>query len=168
MPPKFSPVIGAQGFQQSNPSVLALAALLGSLQIFKEVGMIGPIRERSIQLTGALERMLQKSKYFVPVDQVMGRYTNPDVGDPGFTIITPKDPSQRGAQLSLLFFPTGTMRKIFQGLCNYGMIGDERDPDVIRLSPAPLYNILEDCERAALYLEEAFNTMDKSQDKIDV
>ena len=161
MPSKFSPVTGAQGFQQSNPSVLALAALLGSLQVFKEVGMMGPIRERSIQLTGALESLLQKSKYFVPVDQVMGRYTNSDVGDPAFTIISPEDPSKRGAQLSLLFLPSGTgvMRKIFGALCNYGVIGDERDPDVIRLSPAPLYNILEDCEKAAFYLEEAFKAI---------
>lgn len=159
MPPTFSPVVGAQGFQQSNPSMLTLAALLGSLQIFKEAGMIGRLRERSIQLTVALERLLMKSKYFVPLSEVSKRY--PESSEPGFTIITPSDPSMRGAQLSLLFLPagSGTMKRIFDILSNYGVIGDEREPDVIRLAPIPLYNTLTDCEQGAFYLDKSFETL---------
>ncbi|RDB21270.1 Kynureninase [Hypsizygus marmoreus] len=162
MPPKFSPIIGAQGFQQSNPCILALAALLGSLQIFKEVGMMGPIRERSLLLTGALEKHLLESEYFVPLRDVASRYSsNASAAKPGFTIITPTEPSKRGAQLSLLFLPigSGVMQKVFAALSDYGVVGDEREPDVIRLAPIPLYNTIKDCERGAFYLEEAFKSI---------
>ncbi|KAG6903205.1 hypothetical protein C0995_002748 [Termitomyces sp. Mi166 len=163
MPPKFSPIVGAQGFQQSNPCILALASLLGSLQLFKEAGMMKPIRERSLLLTGTLERLLINSKYFVPPDEVRQLYPQPGSGEPGFTIITPNDASQRGAQLSLLFLPVGTglMQKIFAELSNYGVIGDEREPDVIRLAPAPLYNTIGDCEQAVHYLEEALKGLNR-------
>ncbi|GLB35039.1 putative catalyzes the cleavage of L-kynurenine (L-Kyn) and L-3- hydroxykynurenine (L-3OHKyn) into anthranilic acid (AA) and 3- hydroxyanthranilic acid (3-OHAA), respectively [Lyophyllum shimeji] len=162
MPPKFSPIAGAQGFQQSNPCILALASLLGSLQTFKEAGMMGPVRERSLLLTGTLEELLLKSKYFVPVSELRQLYPQPGSGKPGFTIITPSDASQRGAQLSLLFLPTGSgvMQKIFAALSDYGVIGDEREPDVIRLAPAALYNSIDDCEQAVRYLEKAFDSLE--------
>jgi kynureninase len=163
MPPKFSPIVGIQGFQQSNPCILALASLLGSLQIFKDVGMMSTIRERSIQLTGTLERHLMKSKYFVPLGSVSQKYpvSSTDGTEPGFTIITPDSPSLRGAQLSLLFLPVGSgvMQRIFSALCSNGVVGDEREPDVIRLAPAPLYNTITDCEQTAFYLEKAFESI---------
>ncbi|EDR14797.1 uncharacterized protein LACBIDRAFT_305901 [Laccaria bicolor S238N-H82] len=158
MPSKFSPIPGAQGFQQSNPCVLAVASLLGSLQVVKEAGMMPALRGRSLQLTTALESFLVKSKYFVPLDRVSN---STDFAKPGFTIITPTKHSARGAQLSLLFLPTGSgvMRKIFDALVKEGVIGDEREPDVIRLAPTPLYNTLKDCEHAAESLERAFSTL---------
>ncbi|TFK76538.1 kynureninase [Pluteus cervinus] len=157
MPPEFSPIIGAQGFQQSNPSVLALASLLGSLQVFKEAGMMAPLRERSIELTLLLESLLTQSKYFVPASQVKSQ-ANSKVC---FTIITPTNPLERGSQLSLLFLPvgSGTMKRIFDVLCQHGVIGDEREPDVIRLAPIPLYNSEKDCQDAATYLEKAIDTV---------
>lgn len=156
MPPTFSPMKGAQGFQQSNPSVLAIASLRGSLKVFKSVGMMHPIRQRSVELTGAFETRLKASKFFVPRQGGEKNRTSP-----GFTIITPSEPSQRGAQLSLLFLPVGseTMQKVFKYLSEHGVIGDERMPDVIRLSPAPLYNTLQDCERAVEVLEKAFQSL---------
>lgn len=158
MPPTFSPMEGAQGFQQSNPSVLTVASLRGSLNLFKSVGMMRPIRERSVKLTGAFEGLLKASKFFVPPHRVRGEKNRTS---PGFTIITPNEPSQRGAQLSLLFLPVGseTMQKVFKYLSEHGVIGDERMPDVIRLSPAPLYNTLQDCEHAAEVLEKAFQSL---------
>jgi len=161
MPPKFSPIAGAQGFQQSNPCVLALASLQGSLELFKEAGMMSTVRERSLLLTGTLETLLKKSGYFVPPGEIRQLYPQAGSGKPGFTIITPSDATQRGAQLSLLFLPigSGVMQKIFAGLSDYGVIGDEREPDVIRLAPAPLYNTIDDCEQAAQYLEEVFKNV---------
>jgi kynureninase len=154
MPKDFSPIEGAQGFQQSNPSILALASLLGSLQIFDEVGMMPVIRERSVALTSLLETLLMQSPYFIPPGVVSS-------GKVGFTIITPRDPQSRGAQLSLLCVPTGTglMQKTFDALVQYGVIGDERQPDVIRLAPAPLYNTSRDCHEAALYLNKVFEEL---------
>ncbi|KAJ3561898.1 hypothetical protein NP233_g9908 [Leucocoprinus birnbaumii] len=161
MPPTFSPINGAQGFQQSNPSVLALASLLGSLEVLKEVGMMEPIRERSLQLTGALEKLLMGSKYYVSPSDVSQKYEKSGSTAPGFTIITPTEPSCRGAQLSLLILPMGSglMQKVFDSLVSYGVIGDERQPDVIRLAPAPLYNTLIDCENAAKFLELAIDLL---------
>ena len=163
MPAKFSPTEGAQGFQQSNPCILALASLLGSLQIFKDAGMMGTIRERSIQLTGALESLLRRSKYFLPLNSVSQKYPgfSTDGIEAKFTIVTSDDPSLRGAQLSLMFLPkgSGVMERIFGALCSYGVIGDERKPDVIRLAPVPLYNTVDDCEQAAFYLEKAFQSI---------
>lgn len=156
MPPRFEPVKGAQGFQQSNPCVLAVAALEGSLRVFKAAGMMLPIRYRSLELTAALEKLLKASKFYVPPGGVTKN------GDkPGFTIITPEEPSQRGAQLSLLFLPLGseTMRTVFAYLSDHGVIGDEREPDVIRLAPAPLYNTLKDCENAAEVLNKALGSI---------
>jgi len=156
MPPKFSPIKGAQGFQQSNPSALLAASLFGSLQVFKKAGMIGPLRERSIKLTGALETLLKQSQYFVPLNEVSKDTRR------GFTIITPSEVSQRGAQLSLLFLPSGSdvMRTVFEYLTKNGVVGDEREPDVIRLAPTPLYNTLKDCEKAAAVIEQAFDVID--------
>lgn len=149
MGPTFTPIPGAQGFQQSNPAVITVASLLGSLQTFKKAGMMEPLRERSKMLTGKLEGLLRQSKFFVSPEQASGR------NDPGFTIITPTDPESRGAQLSLLFLPrgTGVMDKVFIGLKEWGVIGDDRKPDVIRLAPAPLYNTEEDVEAGAKYLD---------------
>ena len=157
MSPTFSPIGGAQGFQQSNPSPIIVASLFGSLQIFKKAGMMGPLRERSVELTRVLETLLKQSQYFIPVDQV-----SKNTGTRrGFTIITPSETAHRGAQLSLLFLPTGSevMRTVFKYLSENGVIGDEREPDVIRLAPTPLYNTLKDCEEAAAVLEKAFNVM---------
>lgn len=149
MDPEFSPIPGAQGFQQSNPGVLTIASLLGSLQTFEKAGMMGPLRERSKMLTGKLESLLRQSNFFVPPEQALRR------NDPGFTIITPTDPESRGAQLSLLFLPqgAGVMEKVFVGLKEWGVIGDDRKPDVIRLAPTPLYNTEEEVETAVRYLD---------------
>jgi kynureninase len=115
--------------------------------------MMKPIRERSVELTGELEKLLRKSRYFIPVLD--------DPGKPGFTIITPDDPSLRGAQLSLLFSPVGSgvMKRVFSALESYGVMGDEREPDVIRLTPIPLYNTVEDCKQAVFYLDKAFESI---------
>jgi kynureninase len=155
MDPKFTPIPGAQGFQQSNPAILTVASLLGSLQTFKKAGMMIPLRERSKALTGKLESLLHQSKFFVPPEEASMR------NDPGFTIITPSDPESRGAQLSLLFLPQGIgmMDKAFTGLKERGIIGDDRKPDVIRLAPTPLYNTEEDAEAAAKCLEDIFASL---------
>ena len=179
MPPLFSPIRGAQGFQQSNPSVLSVVSLLGSLQVFKQAGMMPPLRARSLVLTAHLEALLRQTKRYVHPRDVRGRYgraaefsggEGEGAGGEGsdeslaFTIITPEDPEARGAQLSLLILPPGrgVMQRVADILKAYGVIGDERKPDVIRLAPAPLYNTIEDCERAASALVKAFEEIEAS------
>ncbi|KIL69663.1 hypothetical protein M378DRAFT_184072 [Amanita muscaria Koide BX008] len=156
MLPTFSAIPGAQGFQQSNPCIIALASLLGSLQIFKQVGMKA-IRERSLALTGALERSLRQSNYYVPLNKALSESQI----TPGFTIITPTDPMHRGAQLSLLFLPVEleTMQKVFTYLTERGVVVDERKPDVIRLAPTPLYNTIDDCDTVVYHLNAALDSL---------
>ncbi|KAK7206777.1 kynureninase 1 (L-kynurenine hydrolase 1)(Biosynthesis of nicotinic acid protein 5-1) [Myxozyma melibiosi] len=122
----FVPGKGASAFQLSNPSVLDTVALLASLEVFDQYG-IAALRQKSENLTGFLETMLKAT---FPVD-------------PPFTIITPSDPAQRGAQLSLLFKP-GLMDKVHAHLDASAITTDERKPDVIRVAPTPLYNSYSD------------------------
>ncbi|KAH8117334.1 pyridoxal phosphate-dependent transferase [Phellopilus nigrolimitatus] len=180
MPPQFAPIRGAQGFQQSNPSVLSVAALLGSLQVFRAAGMMPALRARSVRLTARLADLLASSRWYVRPQDVQARYgaragfsydgeagedgEGPEGGGDrraGFTIITPLDAEARGAQLSLLVLPPGrgVMQRVFDGLKRLGVVGDERRPDVIRLAPAPLYNTMEDCENAARALENVFEAL---------
>ena len=118
----FAPTPGAEGWQLSNPPILALAPLRASLDLFARAGM-DALRGKSIVLTGYLESLIDAHL--------------PDV----LQIVTPRDPAQRGAQLSLRV--TGGRecgRDLFAHLASSGVIGDWREPDVIRISPAPLYN----------------------------
>ncbi|KAJ3137004.1 Kynureninase (L-kynurenine hydrolase) [Physocladia obscura] len=120
---QFHGIPGAAGYRVSNPSVLATTSLLGSLQTFAKTSMY-ELRARSLLLTAYLEYLLQEL----------------DVEKPGvFRIITPSDPEARGSQLSILFVPGGTMERVFDALLERGVVTDERRPDVIRISPVPLY-----------------------------
>ncbi|CDR44663.1 CYFA0S15e01178g1_1 [Cyberlindnera fabianii] len=149
----FEPISGALGFRQSNPSVIDVVAVKSSLQLFKKFGGVDKLREKSLELTGFLEKLLKSSKYYVaPGGKTEGSC---------FTILTPEDPLQRGAQLSLLFFPStskshpGIMEQVFDSLRSKGVLGDERRPDVIRLAPVPMYNTFTDCVICAEALEQA-------------
>ncbi len=129
MGPQFQPTVGAEGWQLSNPPVLALAPLRVSLQLFRAAGM-ERLREKSVALTGWL------------AEQVEARLS--DILD----IVTPREPHRRGAQLSLRVRDgRDAGRSLFDFLTDHGVIGDWREPDVIRISPAPLYNRYSDVLR---------------------
>jgi kynureninase len=65
-------------------------------------------------------------------------------------IVTPRDPAQRGAQLSIRVIAGREVgRSLFEFLASRGVVGDWREPDVIRISPAPLYNTRSDILRFA-------------------
>lgn len=169
MPPDFSPIRGAQGLQMSNPSVLGVASLVGSLQVFKEAGMVGRLRARSIELTGLLEGLLAQSAYFISSHEAAmklplcnGPTDGAEHRRPAFTIITPSDVNSRGSQLSLSFFSSDSefIHKVLEGLRSYGVIGDKRHPNTIRLTPVALYSTIQDCENAAKFLEEVLKALD--------
>ena len=119
MGPDFQPMAGAEGWQLSNPPILALAALRASMEIFSEAGM-DRVRERSVALTGYLEFLL-------------GRHSSPI-----FSIISPREPERRGAQLSLRILRHG--QSLCERLAGRGVITDWRHPDILRVAPVPLYN----------------------------
>ncbi|KAK6353229.1 Kynureninase (L-kynurenine hydrolase), variant 2 [Orbilia brochopaga] len=135
----FSAIPGAAGFQHSNPSVLATVCLLGSLRVFAQTNMRA-LRRKSINLTGYMEHLLL-------TDPETSRY---------FEIITPRNPSERGAQLSLLF-RKGIMEEVYKKLELSGIVVDKRQPDVIRVAPTPLYNTYEDVFNFSVKLQEAIS-----------
>jgi kynureninase len=126
MGPDFDAIPGAEGWQLSNPSILPMAALRAPMEIFDEVGM-EKLRVKSELLTGYLEFLLDQ-------------YSGDD-----FSIITPRDPRQRGAQLSIRVKKNG--KELFKRLAAAGVICDWREPDVIRVAPVPLYNSFTDVYR---------------------
>jgi kynureninase len=131
MGPAFAPTPGADGWQLSNPPILALAPLRASLELFAQAGM-GALRARSLRLTGYLEALIRERL----ADTLQ--------------IVTPRDPEHRGAQLSLrVAGGRARGRALFDALSRDGIIGDWREPDVIRISPAPLYNTHADILRFA-------------------
>ena len=119
----FDPIAGAEGWQLSNPPILSMAAIRASLDIFDRAG-IHKIREKSIQLTAYLAELLST------------------LNSDKIRIMTPLDPEHRGAQLSLQLKDSD--RSLHDALTHLGVVSDWREPDVIRVAPAPLYNSFRD------------------------
>jgi len=130
---RFIPAAGADGWQVSNPPILSMAPLAASLAIFDEATMPA-LRERSVRLTGYLERCLGA------------------IGGDRVRIITPREPHRRGAQLSVRVAedPKGQdpkeqdPKQLRDALERAGCVCDFRPPDVVRIAPAPLYVTFED------------------------
>ncbi|HJR73456.1 MAG TPA: kynureninase [Luteimonas sp.] len=122
MGPEFVPTPGADGWQLSNPPILGLAPLRGSLELFEQAGM-SALREKSLKLTGYLESLIRER---------LGSTLQ---------IATPREPERRGCQLSLRVLGGRERgRSLFEHLATLGVLGDWREPDVIRISPTPMYN----------------------------
>jgi kynureninase len=119
----YIPEPGAAGWQMSNAPVFGMAVHLASLQLFHDAG-IANLRQKSRSLTAYLEFVLLQAKAENPILQ--------------FEIITPNKPDERGAQLSLLTDNKG--KALFDYLFNNNIVADWREPNVIRLAPAPMYN----------------------------
>ena len=116
----------ASGWNISTAQVFNTVNLKASLKIFEEAG-IQNLRSKSIALTGYLAFLLEQLTSL------------------SFTLITPSDPTQRGAQLCLFFDEKG--KEIYQKMKDHGIIVDYREPGVIRVAPAPLYCSFKDVYR---------------------
>jgi kynureninase len=130
----FRPMPGAAGWQLSNAQIFPMAIHRTSLDMVDRAGGMAALRRKSEQLTGYLETLIRDLN--LPLTQL--------------EIITPTDPAQRGCQLSVLVHQRG--RELFDYLASQGIIGDWREPNVIRLAPVPLYNSFEDVSRVGVAL----------------
>jgi kynureninase len=133
----FKPMYGAEGWQLSNSPVLLNAAHLASLQLFEQATM-EKLTVKSKQLTGFLLFILQ---------EIQKKTKNKVV-----EIITPLSENERGAQLSLFIHQNG--KQLFEQLSQEGVICDWREPNVMRLAPAPLYNSFQDVYELGQLLEK--------------
>ncbi len=122
----FIPKNTAESWQMSNAPVFNMVAHNASLDLFDKAGMKN-LRDKSEKLTAYMEYLLEQVTHLP------------------FDIITPKDKSRRGCQLSLLFHERG--REVFDKLTEQGVVADWREPNVIRVAPVPLYNTYEDVYR---------------------
>ena len=130
---KFDALPGAEGWQLSNPPILSMAAIRASLDTFAEAGFEN-LRKKSIKLTGYLEFLLDEMK------------------DDAINVITPRNPDERGCQLSIQV--KNADKSLHTKLTETGVISDWREPDVIRVAPAPLYNSFEDVFRFSEKLKD--------------
>ena len=131
---EFDPLSGAEGWQLSNPAILSMAAIRASLSIFDKAGFEN-LRAKAVKLTAYLEFLID------------------DLGDERIHIITPRDPNERGSQLSIQV--KNANKALHTKLSEKGVISDWREPDVIRVAPAPLYNSFVDVFKFAKRLKEA-------------
>ncbi len=129
MAPDFEPADGVNAWQLSNIPVLAAAAVLAGLSAFSEVP-ISALREQSLRLHADLRGILAQH------DQLV--------------MLTPESDQAHGCQLA---FGHGggrdATRELFEHLLADDIIGDWREPGIIRLSPVPLYNNQEDLHQVA-------------------
>ena len=121
-PEKFSPLLGAEAWQLSNPPILSMAALRSSLDIFDNIGMNSLIK-KSRELTGYLEYLIHDL-------------------DNDINIITPADENSRGAQLSIQI--NSTIKDLEDYFKSKNIFCDFRKPNVIRVAPNPFYNTYQD------------------------
>ncbi len=135
MPERFAPLAGAEGWQVSNPPVLAAAPLHAALDVFRRADP-RRLRAKSLALTAYLRASIEA----LPA---AGR----------IEILTPRDGESHGCQLSLRL--RSDARRTAERLAAAGVIGDWREPDVLRLAPVPAYNSFAEVERAARALADA-------------
>jgi len=136
----FEPMVGVDGWQTSNPTVISLACLKASLDIFDKVGF---------------DNLINKSKLLTNYTEYL--ISNNISQKEKIQIITPSDPNQRGCQLSIRV--NGADKRLFEGLEEANVVADWREPDVIRIAPVPLYNTFEESYRFVEILETEINKL---------
>ncbi|CAK7273216.1 putative secondary metabolism biosynthetic enzyme [Sporothrix epigloea] len=142
----FQPTPGAQGFQLSNPSAIDLASLSGALAVYDKTDM-HTLRNKSLALTAYAETLL---------DGILrDARSKGGAAAPPFRIITPADPAERGAQLSILLRDGDLLAAVAAAMNDADIIMDQRKPNVIRFAPVPLYNTFSDVHKVVSVLRRA-------------
>lgn len=129
--PDYRPGAGIERMRVGTPPIIALAALDAALDVWEGIDMAA-VRARSIEL----------SERFV---------ADVEARCPQLELASPRDPGQRGSQVSFRFEQGyAAMRALIDG----GVIGDFRAPDLMRFGFAPLYLSEDDVAAAAAQLEQ--------------
>ena len=140
MKKEFVPMKTAEGWQLSNAPVLSMAAHKASLDIFMEAGGMQPLRKKSMVLTGYLEFIIGEVNKKIKNKKIL------------LEIITPKNPNERGCQLSIIAHGLG--KDFYKAITAAGVFCDWREPNVVRIAPTPLYNSFEDVYKLGQVIEK--------------
>ncbi len=138
MKKEYDPDNTAEGWVISNPPVILMDIHLASIEVFRKVGI-----EKVFNKSKSLTQFLYDGLISI------NNYSN------FFKIITPKEPSKRGAQLSLYFH--NNSEEIFREL-NKRFVIDFRKPNVLRVAPVPLYNSYQEVYEFVNELDLLLNT----------
>ena len=130
MEKEFDPIPTAEGWQLSTPPLLNMSAHRASLDIFEKAGF---------------ENVIQKMKKLSAYMMFILDDINTTSSKKMIEIITPRSENEHGCQVSILMLEKG--KEIFELLRKNSVIIDWREPNVIRVAPAPLYNTFEDIYR---------------------
>ena len=136
----FEAIPTAEGWLISNSPILLFAAHKASLDIFDEAGM---------------QNLHAKRKVLIAYLHFILHNINVQHEEKMIDIITPVNENERGCQVSMLMLKKG--KEIFNALIEHGVIGDWREPNVIRVAPVPLYNRFEDVWQFGNIIETILN-----------
>ncbi|AHG64416.1 kynureninase [Advenella mimigardefordensis] len=120
---QYQPATGIRSYLGGTPPVLALSALDGSLEVFQKAESFGgmqAIYKKAQTLTSLFIQLAEK-----------------ECADYGLTLVSPRDPERRASQVSLSH-PEGAYA-IIQALIARGVVGDYREPGILRFGFTPLY-----------------------------
>ena len=144
----YQPAAGIQRFICGTPPVVSLSALacgVDSVRAADEYGGMAALRRKSVSLTDL---------FITLVDERCGGF--------GFTVASPRDPHQRGSQVSLSCGDRSSLAldgyAIMQALIANGVIGDFRAPDILRFGFTPLYTRFVDVWDAVERLRQIMDT----------
>ena len=131
----YAPAPGTDRLLCGTPPILALAALEVGVDLIAEIGV---------------ERLFAKS-------QALSEFFRECLSERGISLelVSPEDPDRRGSHLS---FRHENAYALSQALIARGVVGDFRDPDILRLGFAPAYLRFEDMADAALTLDDILAT----------
>ena len=133
--PAYAPAQGISRFLTGTPPVIAMAALEAGLATFDGIGM------RAIEAQSAL-----LSETFI---------TAVEERCPALALASPRDPAARGSHV---VFAHADAYPIMQALVARGVIGDVREPDLLRFGFAPLYNSVDEVAAAAAVLADIMDS----------
>ncbi|SLN40396.1 kynureninase [Roseisalinus antarcticus] len=131
----YRPGAGIERMRVGTPPIIQLAALDAALDIYDMVTM-AEVRARSIQLS---------DRFIAGVEAAC----------PALTLASPRDPAQRGSQVSFRF---AEGYAAMQAAISRGVVGDFRAPDIMRFGITPLYLDEGDIDRAVAVLGEIMET----------
>ena len=131
----YMPAPGVDRLLCGTPGILGLAALEVGVDLIAEIG-VERLYAKSQKLSEFFHQCLSES-------------------DIELELVSPADPAERGSQLS---FRHGDAYAICQAMIARGVIGDFRDPDILRFGFAPAYLRFEDIAEAVRHLAEVLET----------